>query len=311
MGADPIGSFAAAWDDSGLHEECFWLGWVTVTQYAWTHLKPTVEQSVADFMDAFYGPGHGDMVEVYKLLIEGARFFESSLDRVPSTEAPPAYGNPWGKDMSTTRIDLRLDPPFMPFSWDMYMIVEPTFTRKYAQILEQAPRVKAELEQAIYALQSKLERGIRNRYNLEVLLSIAHFEKHFAEMLLGLQEVERLCIEASEEAYAENDPRAAVSRLRAAHNLVTQILADRRRMWQNLKSVWEKSRYEKGRSVGGRKFVHVLDDLKDHFAARRPGLEYMLAPYERMGLEQWNRKLAEFTRDYAAVRGFEPRGLEQ
>ena len=50
--------------------------------------------------------------------------------------------------------------------------------------------------------------------------------------------------------------------------------------------------------------MHILDDLKDHFADRRPGLEYMLAPYERMALEDWNARLAEFTRDYAKVRGF-------
>ena len=75
-------------------------------------------------------------------------------------------------------------------------------------------------------------------------------------------------------------------------------------------AVWEKSWYEKGRSVGGREFVHILDDLKDHFADRRPGLEYMLAPYERMALEDWNARLAEFTRAYAKVRGFEASGLE-
>jgi len=92
---------------------------------------------------------------------------------------------------------------------------------------------------------------------------------------------------------------------------VARILAERERMWKALKIVWEKSRYEKGRSVDGKKFVHVLDDLKDHFADRRPGLEYMLAPYERMGLEQWNARLAGFTRDYARVRGFEASGLEQ
>ena len=182
-------------------------------------------------------------------------------------------------------------------------LVEPTFTRKYSHILEKAPEVKAELEKAIYALQAELDSGIRNRYNLEVLLSIAHFEKNFAEMLLSLQQVERLCIEASKEAYAESDPASAVSRLKAAHSLVARILEERKLMWRDLKAVWEKSRFEKGRSVGGRKFVHVLDDLKDHFADRRPGLEYMLAPYERMGLEEWNSKLAEFTADYAAVRG--------
>ena len=31
-----IGTFAAAWDDSGLHNETFWLGWVMVSQYGWS-----------------------------------------------------------------------------------------------------------------------------------------------------------------------------------------------------------------------------------------------------------------------------------
>ena len=76
-GADPTGSFAAAWDDCGLHEEVFHLGWVTVTQYAWNNYGPTIEQTVADFMDIFYGQNSPDMTSVYKLLIEGSQFFAS------------------------------------------------------------------------------------------------------------------------------------------------------------------------------------------------------------------------------------------
>jgi len=35
MGGNPIGAYGAAWDDSGLHSETFWLGWSTVAQYGW------------------------------------------------------------------------------------------------------------------------------------------------------------------------------------------------------------------------------------------------------------------------------------
>ncbi|HLA40489.1 MAG TPA: DUF4838 domain-containing protein, partial [Candidatus Glassbacteria bacterium] len=34
-GARPIGSFCAAWDDSGLHEETFMLGWAAMSAWAW------------------------------------------------------------------------------------------------------------------------------------------------------------------------------------------------------------------------------------------------------------------------------------
>jgi hypothetical protein len=91
-GCEPKGSFAAAWDTSGLHDETFWLGWITVTQYAWSADTPAVEQSVADFVDVFYGKESQQMVEIYRLLQRGARFWEKGWDRVPSTERPLAYG---------------------------------------------------------------------------------------------------------------------------------------------------------------------------------------------------------------------------
>ena len=96
-GANPIGSFAAAWDDCGLHEEVFHLGWATVTQYAWNNYGPTMEQTVADFMDVFYGQNSPDMTSVYKLLIEGAQFFASGWDHITSKERGPGYGNSNGK----------------------------------------------------------------------------------------------------------------------------------------------------------------------------------------------------------------------
>ncbi|MEA1997017.1 MAG: hypothetical protein U9N45_05235, partial [Gemmatimonadota bacterium] len=164
---------------------------------------------------------------------------------------------------------------------------------------------KPEIDLAVLKLQGMLGRHpVRNRYNLEVLLSLAYFERHFVKMMLGLEEVESLCVRASE-AFSERDARRATGHLAAAHSLVKNILAERAGMWEKLKSVWERSRFEKGRSVDGREFVHVLDDLKDHFADRRPGLEYMLAPYERMDLQGWNRKLADFIRSIASSHGLE------
>ena len=303
-GVKAIGTYCAAWDDAGLHNETFWLGWATVTQYGWSTHKTTLQQSVADFVDVFYGPGNQDMVEVHRTLMEGARFFESSWDRVPSTDTKPSYGNPWAKDRGITRIDLTLEPPALPFGWDVNLVVEPTFTRRYGRILEEARRMNVRIEQVIYTLQGKLDRRTRNRYNLEVLLSIAWFEKHFIEMLLALERTEKILLDASEAGRENNPQRAArmgtVNYLVQAHDTVDRILIDRARMWERLKKVWEKSRYPKGRSVGGRDFVHVLDDLKDHFADRRPGLEYMLAPLERIGLEDWNKRLAAFIREYAA-----------
>jgi len=107
------------------------------------------------------------------------------------------------------------------------------------------------------------------------------------------------------EAQNQDRPRDVVSLLSQAHGRVQTCLSDRQAMWSGLKATWEKSRYPKGRSVGGRDFVHILDDLKDHRADRRAGLDYMLEPLENIGLETWSDDLAQFVRTFAKSRGLE------
>ncbi|GAF68348.1 unnamed protein product, partial [marine sediment metagenome] len=217
MGANPIGSFAAAWDDCGLHEECFWLGWITVTQYAWTHLKPTVEQNVADFMDAFYGPGQGDMVEVYQLLIEGARFFEDGWDRIVSKERPRGYGNSNGKGVGGGRSDRLLETPELP--GPKKLSVKPTFSTKYAERIERARALKKNNDRLLYMLNRNIGRVERNCYNLEVYLSIAWMERHFINTLLTLESAEQSLLSAAE-ADKEGRPARAVANLTEANNKV-------------------------------------------------------------------------------------------
>ena len=297
-----IGTYAAAWDDSGLHNETSWLGWVAVSQYGWSPDQPAADQLVADFMDLYYGPGNQDLVEIYRTLEEGALFYESSLDRVPATRLKPTYGSYAGPGRDQTRIDLRLEPPALPFAYDETMVVDRTFSRRYAHVLARLPEMRLRLDQAIAALQGKLGLVERNRYNLEVLLSIARFERHYVTLLAGLQEVEDLMMKASD-AQNQERFRDAVALLSQAHERVRSCLSDRAAMWAGLKETWEVSRFPKGRSANGRNFVHILDDLKDHRADRRPGLDYMLEPLENIGLEPWNDGLAKFISTYARPRG--------
>jgi hexosaminidase len=296
-----IGTYAAAWDDSGLHNETFWLGWVMVSQYGWSPNEPRVEQVVADFMDLFYGPGNQDMVEIYRTLMEGARFYESSLDRVPARRLKPTYGSYAGPGRDTTRIDLKIEPPPLPFAYDETLVVDRTFSRRYALVLEKMPEIRRRLDQAIGALAGKLSAVSRNRYNLEVLLSIAQFERHYVSMLGNLMEVEELMIRAAE-AQNQERYREVIVLLTQAHQRVQSSLSERETMWAGLKATWEKSRYPKGQSLGGRSFVHILDDMKDHPADRRAGLEYLLEPLENIGLEKWKDGLAHFIRTYAQSR---------
>ncbi|HRR27178.1 MAG TPA: hypothetical protein P5300_10820, partial [Acidobacteriota bacterium] len=55
----------------------------------------------------------------------------------------------------------------------------------------------------------------------------------------------------------------------------------------------------KGLSLPGKDFVHIMDDVKDHWADRRPDLTFMIAPEESIDLEGWMEKLSGIILDYA------------
>ncbi len=302
-GANLIGSFTAAWDDSGLHNELFWLGWVTGTQYAWSVGKPALEQSTADFMDAFYGYGSPDMVEVYRLLENGARFYEELWDNIISKERAPGYGDWFGKGKNTERYDETYETLPIPG-----ISSEPVFSTKYAEKIEEAATMKRDNEKLISLLMQSISRVDRNQYNIEVMLSIAYLEQYTIHTLLNWAKVENFLIEASK---AGKDYSKAVNNMVEAHNLAGEILKGEKETGIVIKSIWEKSHFEKCRSVDGKDFVHVFDDLKDHFADRRTSIKHMMAPFERMETGKWQEQLMEEINKFAKAHNVEVKGLEE
>jgi hexosaminidase len=301
-GANLIGSFTAAWDDSGLHDEIFWLGWVTGTQYAWSVGKPEPEQNTADFMDAFYGYDAPDMVEVYRLLEDGARFYQDLWDNVISKERAPGYGDSEGKGINTERFDQTLEILPLPAQG-----TEPLFNKKYASKIERANAMIYDNDRLINLITRNMSRVSRNQYNLEVLLSIASLEQYTINTLLNWAAIENYLIESSK---AGEDDVLAMSLMFKAYNSAGEILKGEKDIAKELKSTWERSRFEKCRSVNGREFVYVLDDLKDHFADRRAGLDYMLAPFERMEIEKWQNQLMIVINDFSKANTLQVEGLQ-
>lgn len=291
MGANLIGSFTAAWDDSGLHNELFWLGWVSGIQYSWSVGTPSIEQNIADFMDIFYGYDSPDMVEMYRLLQDGANFYQGLWDRVISKERGPGYGDWYGKGLGTERFDQTLGTLPIPDINSDY-----TFRNKYASKIKDAELLIRDNDKLINLLMHNLSHVSRNHYNLEVMLSIASLEQYTINTLLNLAKIEDYLADASRTGY---DYNMALSLMVNAYNLAGEILKGEEKEKMNIKKTWEKSRFEKCRSVDGREFMHVLDDLKDHFADRRLDIDYMLAPFERMEIEKWQTKLMAAMKDFA------------
>ena len=293
---NPVGVYCAAWDDSGLHNETFWLGWATVARYGWKPGIPSVEQNTAEFMSVFYGPRVAGMPDVYRRMQAQARFYDRSWDRVVSRVRGPGYGNSEGKGIGTTRYDRTLPPPPLPSLPGLDFV--PAYAGRYARLVDEARRMLLENDVVLQLLHENVLKADRNLHNLEVFVSIAEFAGHHNRMILGMAEIESR-LRSARAAAERGRPGDAVEQLLGAYRQARSVVEERERTYGFLKAVWEKSRFPKGQEVGGRKFVHVLDDTKDHRADRRADLSYLIAPEESIGLEKWMEQLEAVTQAYA------------
>lgn len=304
-GANLIGTFAAAWDDAGLHSETFWLGWATVTQYAWTTGTPSLNENIVDFIDIFYGSDSPEILASYTLLEEGARFYESMWDKVPTNEREKGYGSSYGKGIGGDFKDLLIQPPPLPTSENLN--IKPFFREKYGHKIDEAIALVSKNDQLIFQLVNNIKSVKHNSYNLEVYLSIAYLERYAMNTIIQLAEVEDVLIQASKTGI---DKSQTIDLLLQAYDMAENILREQDEMWAQLTFTWEKSRLTKGASANGKDFYHEFDDVKDHFADRRKGLEYMLAPFERIGLPAWKDQLAGIINEYANTHNIPIRGLD-
>ncbi len=295
---DPIGVFGAAWGDSGLHNEAFWLGWATVAQYGWTPGTPSVEQHVEDFANAFYGGSTGEIVEIYQGLQKQAQFYKGSWDRVVSRVRDSGYGNSYGPGVGVIRRDDTLPQPALPQLPGLDFT--PVYAGRYGDLVNEAGGLAVEAQPLIQRIYWTMPRVERNRYNLEVFLSLARLMQHHDQMIVSMSAIEDRLAQARRAAES-NRPGQAVEDLVRAYRIANSIVRGRTEVFADLQQTWEKSQYRKGREVDGRTFVHVLDDTKDHFADRRADLSYLVAPEESIGLEDWMARLSDLLKSYAEM----------
>jgi hypothetical protein len=248
-------------------------------------------------MDIYYGRAVEDMIGVYRDLQEQSRFWEFAWDHRPSKVRGPGYGYSAAK-RPVGRTDMTLLGPALPAAEDLK--IAPGFSERYAATLKELPGRLAQNERLIVRLQANITKAQRNRHNLEVYLSLAHFTRHWLEMMGTLAQAEELLASAAK-AHEANQPAKAVGLMVQAHGQVTRRVGELYAMFRKLTNVWEKGRYPKNADVDGKTFLHVMDDVKDHFADRRKDLSYMIAPEESMGLRDWCAKLGKLINDYAAA----------
>ena len=292
-----IGAVVAGWADMGLHPETFWMGYATIAAAAWHPGSPSTQESMAAFYRLFYGQDAAGLDRIYQLMSQQAQFYFDSWEFGPSPRKP-IFGYSAGiynprqpvKDQTIT-----LPPaPTPDLRFDLKWIADNKRRLQLASdFLSENDELQGRLLDQIFSLD-------RNRYNLEVFASIAGLYRQNLGMLI---DIGRMCylLDSAGKAATAQKPRDAIETVDQALQLARQIRQQRNSALRNATATWYQGWQPRVEEANGRKFVHELDDVKDHLPDRTVDMSYLVYRELNLPFGQWVEAIREARNRFAAA----------
>lgn len=287
-----MGVVIAGWADAGLHPETFWLGYATATAAGWNSKNLTPADASARFMHAFYGPAQKDMDSVYHVLSEQAEFHTESWDWITSPWRPMIKGNSDSLFLQPER-DQTL--PLLPVPASGTLAIADKTYPVNPQRLATAQAMLPRNAYAIQLIKQNKSLGGSQLYNLEVMESVAAICGQNLRMLVALNKITDLMHQAS----TATSPAQAVKQLDAALQMVSQLKTQRDSTLALVTKTWYKEWQPLVEEANGRKFLHQVDDIKDHQPVRTVDLSYLIYRELHYPLDQWWTDVTKVRNDYA------------
>ena len=273
-----LGSITTSWDDSGLHTQAWMPRFVCAAEYSWSANGPEVDRWIDRFMRRYFGRSAIDMRELFQLLQEGALFYYDTFQRRVWH---------WGE---IGKIHL----PDFPREIVEY---NPFWRHQYAQLLHIAEEERQKVARALTIIDANLERDVENRYDLEIYRTCAELMRHNVDLVLMLGRLEESICNAHNLHFSDR-PEGLKSLQRAA-SMIEENLADRRKVFDDLIQVWDRTRLPKGLSLPEKPFLFSPDRAR-HFANRTPDMRYLIVDEELLGLEDYLERLKAYIAEYEA-----------
>jgi hypothetical protein len=289
-----MGVVIAGWADAGLHPETFWLGYATATAAGWNSKDLTPANASARFMNAFYGPKQKDIDSVYHVLSEQAEFHTESWDWIASPWRPMIKGNSDSLFLQPER-DQTL--PLLPVPESGTLAIA---NKTYPVNAERFAAAQAMLPRNQYAL--KLLRDNRSLaksqlYNLEVLESVAAICAQNLRMLVTLNQVTDLLQKAS--STSATNSAQAIKQLDTAMDRISKLKQQRDSTLAFVEKIWFKEWHPLVEEANGRRFLHQVDDIKDHQPVRTTDLSYLIYRELHYPLDEWWNSVQKIRNAYA------------
>jgi hexosaminidase len=296
--SDLIGMFVAGWADMGLHPETFWLGYATFTAAGWNPRTPDGREAMSSFYRLFYGHSATSMDRVYQLMSYQAQVWNDTWDTIQTTARKPIWGNSEGVfNPPKPAHDQTIPLPGVPSGTLEY---QSAWSRDNAQRLRAVEISVPENDELLGLLQENVRVANRNRYNLEVFLSVAKLYRQNLDMMQGLARIDGVLASMAEPVRAQRhaDALAAVDR---ALDIARQIRTQRNAALQDAIGTWYKSWRPRVPEANGRKFLHELDDVKDHLPDRTIDMSYLVHRQLLLPLDEWYERVQTARNQYAAA----------
>lgn len=293
--SDLLGVVNAGWADMGLHPETFWLGYVISSAAGWHPASPDAHESMSAFYPLFYGPGVVNMSRLYQLMSEQAQFWADSWDTVSSTARKPIWGDS----------DEIFSPPRPAHDQTLPLPPSPAGDLSYksgwreenARRLDLAAQALADNDALLGLLGENLMLARWNRYNLEVFRAIARLCRQNLRMLAAIGRIDGL-LESAARQRAGN-PTQALAPVDQALDMARQIWRERNETYRDAEATWYKSWLPRVSEASGRRFLHELDDVKDHLPDRTVDMSYLVYRETLLPFGEWVSRIASARNAFA------------
>ena len=300
--ADLIGVVNAGWADAGLHPETFWLGYAAGTAAAW-HLGTDPAEAMSNFYRLFYGRDAVDLEKLYQLMSYQAQFWSDSWETRPSSSRKPIWGN--SNHIYNPRQAAHDQFIPLPPAPDSTIRYESTWKAQNARRLELASAFLQQNDELLKLLNRDLQQAEFNRYNLKVFLSVAKVLRHNLTMLAALGRIDSL-LGSAQDAAQKGRAEAAVAAIDQALQAAWDIRKERNAVLREVTQVWEESWLPRVEQANGRRFLHELDDVKDHPGDRTVDLSYMIERDFLLPFGEWVNHVIAARNQYANAHHLRP-----
>ena len=236
---------------------------------------------------------------------EGAQSWEDSWETDPSMARSPIWGD------SATQFrppqparDQSL--PLPPVPTPELLQVDGDWRAQNERRLDLASRSLAQNDELLDLLYTNVQRVRFNRYNLAVFSSIASLCRQNLLMLEGLGQIAD-SLKKTQAAAEKSEPAKALESLDHALDTAEDIRYRRNLALQNATATWYQSWFPRVAEANGRKYLHQMDDVKDHRPARTVDMSYLVYRELLYPLGDWAAKVVAVRNQYAVAHNLPPR----